>query len=154
MGRPPKFSEPSKRITVTLPNRTLADLGAISPDVAVAITKATGATVGSQHRHGNEVEVVEMIPGHSLIVVGPSAALATIPWLSMVEITPSRYLLAIPSGTAVEALEVAISDVIERQAPANKAEREMLEELRNLISRVRRASIVSKAELLIVKTAP
>ena len=151
-GRPPKFDEPSRRITVTLPNHTLEDLSAISPDRAFAITKATSAAVGRGGRHVKAVEVVEMIPGHSLIVVGPSPSLSRIPWLSLVEIAPARFLLAIPSGTAVEALEVAIADAIEKLPEADKSERPMLEELHSLISRVRRASIVSKAELLIVKT--
>ena len=152
-GRPRKFDEPSHRITVTLPKRTLQDMETISPDRAQAIVKAMDATMGARPGTAKPVDVVEMIPGHGLIVVGPSASLSRIPWLSMVEIAPARYLLVVPSGTAVEVLEVAISDAVEHLPPAEKRERSMLENLRKLISGIRRSSTVTKAELLIVKTA-
>ncbi|MFO1523904.1 MAG: hypothetical protein U1G05_18115 [Kiritimatiellia bacterium] len=152
-GRPRKFDGPSHRITVTLPKRTLQDLETISTDRAQAIVKATEATMGGRPGAAKAVDVVEMIPGHGLIVVGPSAALAKIPWLSMVEIAPARYLLVVPSGTAVEVLEVAISDAVEHLPAAEKREKTMLENLKKLISGVRRSSSVTKAELLIVKTS-
>src|SRR5690606_34115626 len=40
VGRPPKFREPSGPVTVTLPNRTLAQLRRIDADRAKAIVKA------------------------------------------------------------------------------------------------------------------
>ena len=151
-GRPRKFSEPSTRITVTLPKSTLKDLAAIHGDRAQAIVRATRAAMGGVPGRSRPVEVVEMIPGSGLIVVGPCASLARIKWLNMIEIAPARYLLTLPTGTAVEVLEVAIHDALE-QLPANEErERAMLETLKNLLVGVRRTSTVSKAELLIVKT--
>lgn len=151
-GRPHKFSEPSTRITITLPDSTLEGLSSIHPDRARAIVKATGVTLGMTPDRLKSVDIVEMIPGYGLIIVGPSAALRRIPWLTMIEITPSRYLLSIPSGTAIEVLEVAITDTLEHLKKTEQHEAEMLEALRTLLVRVRRASSVSKAELLIVKT--
>jgi hypothetical protein len=55
---------------------------------------------------------VDMAPGKSLIVVGPSQVLRKIPWLNMIEITPTRYLLTIPPGMSIEALEVTLIDLI------------------------------------------
>ncbi len=151
-GRPRKFAEPSTRITVTLPKGTLRELAAIHGDRAQAIVRATRAATGGVQGRPKPVEVVEMIPGCGLIVVGPCASLARIKWLNMIEIAPARYLLTLPTGTAVEVLEVAIRDALEHLPEAEEHERAMLETLKDLLVGVRRASTVSKAELLIVKT--
>lgn len=151
-GRPRKFAEPSTRITITLPKSTLKDLAAIHGDRAQAIVQATRAAMGGVPGRTKSVDVVEMIPGSGLIVVGPCAALSRIPWLNMIEIAPARYLLTVPSGTAVEVLEVAIRDAIEQLPASEQREKAMLETLKDLLVGVRRASTVTKAELLIVKT--
>ena len=151
-GRPRKFDEPSHRITVTLPKRTLQDMETINPDRAQAIVKALDAIMGGRPDLAKQVDVVEMFPGHGLIVVGPSSELSKIPWLRMVEIAPARFLLVVPSGTVVEVLEVAINDAIEQVPQSQKREREMLETLGKLISGIRRSATVIKAELLIVRT--
>ena len=151
-GRPRKFAEPSTRITITLPKSTLKDLAAIHGDRAQAIVRATRAAMGGVPGRTKPVDVVEMIPGSGLIVVGPCASLARIPWLNMIEIAPARYLLTVPSGTAVEVLEVAIRDAIEQLPASEQREKVMLETRKDLLVGVRRASTVTKAELLIVKT--
>ena len=151
-GRPRKFAEPSTRITITLPKSTLKDLAAIHGDRAQAIVRATRAAMGGVPGRTKPVDVVEMIPGSGLIVVGPCASLARIPWLNMIEIAPARFLLTVPSGTAVEVLEVAIRDAIEQLPASEQREKVMLETLKDLLVGVRRASTVTKAELLIVKT--
>src|SRR5450759_23990 len=107
-GRPPKFSVPRRPVTVTLPERTLSQLAAIDTDKARAIVKATDAVRGYGDSRFRTVELVEMAPGKSLIVVSPSQALKRIPFLKLIEIAPARHLLTIPSGTAIESLEVAL----------------------------------------------
>ena len=151
-GRPPKFAEPSRPVTVTLPQRTLDDLERIDEDRARAIVKATRAAVGDESGQGGPLQVVEMVKGMGLIVVGPSVGLRSLSWLNMVEIAPSRFLLALPSGTPVEVLEVALSDLLERLPASQEGERVQLEALRRLLAKARRATSVTKAELLLVQT--
>ncbi len=107
-GRPPKFREPRRPVTMTLPERILDLLAEIDPDRTCAVVKVTEAVVGAGKGHFKPVELVEMAPGKSLIVVGPSKALRKIPWIKLIEIARTRYLLTIPSGTSIEALEVAL----------------------------------------------
>ncbi len=150
-GRPPKFSESRRPVTVTLPDRTLAQLAAIDEDRARAIVKITNAIVEGDRHRLCPVELVEMAPGKSLIVVGPSQSLKRIPWLKLIEIAPARYLLTIPSGTAVESLEVALSDLLKHpDMQHNERERVTLQELMNLIGHQRRTKRMSKAEVLII----
>ena len=153
IGRPPKFHEPRRPITVTIPDRTLAELDRIHPDRAQAIVKAVEAMKPANESQSRPpIETVEVCPGQALIVIGPSVELKKIPWLRLVEIAPMRYLLSITSGTPVEALELAIRELIEDLDPAEEYERELLHGIREQISSVRRGQKLSKAEILFVAT--
>jgi hypothetical protein len=152
-GRPPKFREPRYPVTMTLPKRILDQLAEINPDRTRAVVKVTEAVMGAGQGPFKPVELIEMAPRKSLIVVGPSKALQSIPWLRLIEITPARFLLTVPSGTSIEALEVALRDLI-THPELLKEEREnaVLHELLELIGRQRRAQRLSKAEILIINS--
>ncbi|MCX6993342.1 MAG: hypothetical protein NT011_09410 [Kiritimatiellaeota bacterium] len=138
---------------MTLPERTLSQLAAIDEDRARAIVKITDAMAGSARHRSRPVELVEMAPGKSLIVVGPSQALKRIPFLKLIEIAPARYLLTIPSGTAVESLEVALHDMLnDLKIQNDEREHTIILELMNLIGHQRRTKRMSKAEILIINT--
>ncbi len=138
---------------MTLPERILDQLAEIDPDRTCAVVKVTEAVVGTGKGHFKPVELVEMAPGKSLIVVGPNKALRKIPWLKLIEIARTRYLLTIPSGMSIEVLEVALRDqVTNPDLPKSGQDNIVLQELLNLISHQRRAQRLSKAEILIVDT--
>jgi len=152
-GRPPKFREPRQPVTMTLPQRVLSLLAEIDQDRACAVVKVTEAVAGLDRQHFKPVELVEMAPGKSLIVVGPSKSLRMIPWLKQIEIAPARYLLTIPSGTSIEVVEVALRDLVHNaELQKDERENEVMQEILNLISHQRRARRLSKAEILIVDT--
>ncbi len=152
-GRPPKFREPRRPVTMTLPERILERLAEIDPDRSCAVVKATEAVVGTGRGHIQPLELIEMAPGKSLIVVGPSQALRKIPCLKLIEITPARYLLTIPSGMSIESLEVTLRDLILNPELREKEhEYGILHELLNLIGHQRRAQRLSKEEILIINS--
>ena len=151
-GRPPKFREPRRPVTMTLPKRILDQLAKIDPDRTRAVVKITEAVVGANKEHFKPVELVEVAPGKSLLVVGPSKLLRESPLLKMIEIAPARYLLTVPSGTSIEALEVALRDAIHNtESEKNGLEDRILHELLELISHQRRSRCLSKAEILIIE---
>jgi hypothetical protein len=138
---------------MTLPERILERLACIDEDRAQAVVKVTEAVSGAGEKAFKPVELVEMAPGKSLIVVGSSKALWGIPWLKMIEIAPMRYLLTVPSGTAVEVLEVALRDQFnDPDFQKDDWEVSILRELLSLIGHQRRSRRLSKAEILIVST--
>jgi hypothetical protein len=151
-GRPPKFHEPRRAVTMTLPERTLLQLAAVDRDRARAIVKLTNAAVCEDLPPGKLVEVVEIEPGTGVILVGPSSYLRRIPWLKLVEITPARYLLVIPTGTPIDSLEVALRDILDELPATEQRERAILEELESRMRQLRRVKKVSKAELLFIDT--
>lgn len=150
-GRPPKFRERGRPVTVTLPDATLARLAAIDPDRSRAIVRATDAAFQSAGESPQLPELVEVAPGLSIILVGPSAALRKIEWLRLMEIAPSRFLLIIPSGTSIDSLELAVIDLLDNLAPSDLWERAVIQRLRELIGKLRRGAEVSKAELLLIQ---
>ena len=152
-GRPKKFDEASRPVTVTLPERTLRQLHRINEDRALAIANVVDIVAGSTTNPTRPVEVVEVSKSKAIIVVGPSKSLRKIPWLHMVEIAPTRYLLCIPTGTSIESLEVTILDMLENLPPEETEERVLLEDLRKCISLQRRQKMVSKGELLFINVA-
>jgi hypothetical protein len=152
IGRPPKFSEARRPVTITLPETTLQQLASIHADRAKAIVKLVNAAVRVGPQAHPLVETVEVAQGQSLILVGPSKALKEIRWLRLAEIAPARFLLAIPPGTAMESLEIAILDLMEKLPEKEDYERQLLTTLAKILSVARRQSQVTKAELLFVAT--
>ena len=150
-GRPPKFKEAGWPVTTTLPESALQQLAAIDDDRALAIVKAAAVATRVDSGKATSVEVVAALPGYAIIVVGPSASLRSLPWLHLVEVAPTRYLLVLPSGTAVEALEVALDDLRERLTPPAGYEWELLTELHRVLRLRRRQQDVSKAEILLLR---
>lgn len=149
-GRPPKFTEARRPVTVTLPERILQKLETVSADRAQAIVKCTEAVTGKDDKNFKPVELIKVLPGKALIIVGPSRALAKIAWLRLVEISPARYLLVLPSGMAIDTIELAIIDQMESLGPEDKDEHTLLKELRQIISSQRRDNTISKGELVFV----
>jgi hypothetical protein len=151
-GRPPKFNEESTPITVTLPRRILHNLKTIDRDRAKAIVKCVDHMVQATEGSERKVKVIDVEKGTGLIVVGPSQSLQSIPWLKLIEITASRFLLAVPSGTAIETLEIAIMDQIDNLSEDMAHEKILLTELRNTITHHRRKDGFTKGEILYIDT--
>lgn len=150
-GRPPKFAESRRAVTVTLPDRTLKSLERVSADRARAIVKCVDAVVRGNAGAPPDVELVEVMSGKALIIVGPCQALGRIEWLKLVEIAPARYLIMLPSGKPIECLEVEIQDILDGLGPDDE-DRPLLERLREVMVTQRRRRTVSKAELILVDT--
>ncbi len=147
-GRPKKYAEPSGPITVTLPDRILRLLEGIDSDRSKAIVKCVEAqtTLAGPDKGINIVKATEE---SAVIIVSSRRHLQKIPWLRLVEIAPSRFLLAMPGGTDIATLEVSLLDLLEH-LPADDEERAMLEELRHHLTVHRRSNNVSKGEILFV----
>ena len=150
-GRPRKFQEPSKVITVTLPVRTLRQLEAVNPDRAQAIVKVTDAAARNADTPSQQVDIVKVLPDKAVILIGASPHLEQIPWLQLVEISPTRHLLTMPPGTPVEQLEVALMDILDNLTCDNW-ERWMLVDLREKITWLRRDRKMRRAEIIFIES--
>jgi hypothetical protein len=149
-GRPPKFSEASRAITVTLPDRTLEQLSAVNEDRAKAIVEAVEALVGGDPGIHQRVEVIEVERGTGIIVVPEIPSLRRIPWLRTVKLAPMRHLLVIVSGTPIERVELELGDLLEDCRESAPHEVPLLSKLRELFGRLRKGERISKGEMLFV----
>lgn len=152
-GRPPKFKEVCRPITVTLPERILNELERVGPDRALALVKCVEATIGASDGEKRPVELIEVLPGKALIVVNSNRSLSRIEWLRLVEIAPARYLLVLPPGMPIERLEVEMRDLMESLDSGDTEEHLILEELQKMLIQQRRQKTLSKGELLLVDMA-
>jgi hypothetical protein len=151
-GRPKKFNEVCRPVTVTLPERILLLLASVSPDRAKAIAKVADGALGRTGSPPPPVEMVEVAPGKAAIFVAHSKYLESLPWLRLVEIAPARHLISLVTGTSVEKLEVAIGDLLDAIPDSERSERELLEALRKSIRAPRRSQKIVKEEILFVES--
>ena len=149
-GRPRKFSEASRPVTVTLPERTLKLLESVNADRALAIAKAADAATVAPASNDKPVSLVKIDASTAIILVGPSKCLRTISWLRLVEIAPARYLLSIPTGTPPERLELAIMDLLSDLAADDTYERELLEILLAQFAHLRTNRSMTKSDIILV----
>jgi hypothetical protein len=150
-GRPPKFDEPSRPITLTLPERTLKGLERIDADRGRAIVKLTNAALREGNDDPRQVDIVQVADKTGLLIIGPCEALRRISFLHLVEVAPGRYLLALDSGNDFRGLELAVQDVLADLPQSELRERELITELLDHIRKLRKAELVSMAEILFVR---
>ena len=155
-GRPAKFDEPSRPVTITLPDRILDRLMEIDGDRAKAVVKAveTALAGGPRGPKAEPVGELRVAKDESLLVVARSRLLASIPWLTMVEIAPGRHLLSLRDGVPIEKLEVTLGDLLDSSPDASEAERNVLRTLLTRIRTPRRNQAVRKEEILVVRSIP
>lgn len=146
-GRPPKFREERRPVSMTLPLRVLEILKSVNSDRARAVVKLAEAAGGEDNR--KLAEIVEVAPRRGLIVVAKSRILESIEGLHLVEIAPGRYLITVKANLSLESIEVQVEDKIEEETE-DLRERKLLKELLSHIRHQRRRRAVSKEELLVI----
>jgi hypothetical protein len=151
-GRPPKFGQPSRPITVTLPESTLEGLRQIHPDRGQAIVKLTSAAMSQGSSSRPLVEIVDVATKTGVLIIGPCEPLRNIPFLHLVEVAPGRFLLALAPGNDFRNLEIAVNDVLEELPEEDDRNRELILQLLASIRGLRKAAKVSMAEIVLVST--
>jgi len=149
-GRPRKFTKPSKVVTMTLPEETLEELTLIDQDRGQAIVKLTKDALQRNGAATPAVEIVHVSQRTGCIVISACNALRTIPFLHLVEISPGRFMLALDPGNDFKALELAVRDTIDATSRENIQDLELMNDLLEVIKRLRKTERVSMAEILFV----
>jgi hypothetical protein len=149
-GRPSKFAEPSRPVTVTLPERVLQQLTTVDADRAKAITKLADASLNPGGIPMRPVATVNVAEGRAVILVCHSEPLLSLPWLRLIEVAPARYLISIRSGTPIESMEVSLHDLLEVLPAENRKDREVIEALMKIFRSSRRDKTMTKEEIFIV----
>ena len=151
-GRPAKFNEPSRPVTVTLPESALRRLSAIhAGDRARAIVKALDSLSEGPDKTVPAVNELPISNGRTLLTVADNRLLRAIPWLTLIEIAPGRHLISVESGTPIERFEVALVDILETDVTATDAERDAIRQLLHSLRAPRRNQAVTTEEILVIE---
>src|SRR5262245_9493432 len=108
-GRPPKFTEPSQRVTLTLPRRLIDSLRANDSDLSRAITN--GLDTRPVHRK-LIVDVMRVGRRESLIIINPTL-LPTLPECTFIRLAADRAFIALQPSSTLADLSLAVSDRLE-----------------------------------------
>ena len=152
-GRPAKFDEPSRPVTVTLPDRILDRLTEVDADRARAIVKAVEAVLGDAPVRTEVVRELRFDKDETLLTVADNRLLRSIPWLTMIEIAPGRHLLSLKKDISIEMFEVTLCDLLDAHPDATPSERRTLERLVECIRTPRRNRALRTEEILVIRTS-
>lgn len=109
-GRPRKYSEPSRPVTVTLPVATIEALAAIDPDLSRAIVRSVHP---AGRRRGHAVAELSRFGRRAVIVVNASRALERRIGIDLVPLPDGRALISFEDDTTPDAVELRIEDALE-----------------------------------------
>lgn len=128
-GRPRKYDEPSRAVTLTLPESVIASLNEVDTDLGYAVTGLARTRLPQRIRRPAEVV---MRGHHAVISVEPTPALEQRLGVELVPLPDGRALLAFDAlGSAAE-LEVRVQGALDDPSlPAN--DRPVLEGVRDIL---------------------
>jgi len=148
----PKSDDPKRVITLALTEKILHMLETFDQDINQAITKVINIASQRTIPKGSSFEVIKVAPHKSIFIVGSGTLLSRIHWVKLVEVAPGRNLITIPSGTSIEALEIAILELIESIPSDETVNQTLLKEFHKYVGRLRRYNKMSRAEIMMVDT--
>ena len=145
-GRPRKFAEPSRAVTLTLPERLLAALGAVDADLSRAVVRIAQSALAKRKHPPAELAAFGR---RAVIVVNPSRTLEQRTGVVLVPLSDGRALISFDEELTPARLELRIQDVLED--PALTAEdRGIFEGIREILKSARRSRDVTLTERHIV----
>ena len=150
-GRPPKFAGPSRVVTVTLPEETLARLAELDGDRARAIVHATELAMAALESSVDpSVEMQPVSARTAVITVPDSPALSALDGLNLIQIRPSRYLIVLDPGMALAEVELSVLDALESLSPGDDRDHAILSQLLRSLRASRRSDRAKTGELILV----
>ena len=147
-GRPRKFKEPCRAITMTLPQRVIDLLSTIDADRTKAVAKLADAFFAPSGTPRKAIDYLPLPDRKKLILVANSPTLRTLPWLHLVELSPARHLICLDHGIPTEKLELTLVDILESQP--GSPERPFLSELLTALRAPRRSQGIAKGEIIFI----
>lgn len=109
-GRPRKFAQPSRPLTLTLPDRVIDALGAIDADIGRAIVRLAQPVL---RRRPHPPAELAAFGRHAVIVVNPTRTLEQRTGVELLHLPDGRALIAFDEANSIADLELHIADALE-----------------------------------------
>lgn len=150
-GRPRKFTELSRAVTLTLPESVLAALADIDRDLSRAVVRVTQPEM--RQRPHPPVELASF-GRRAVIVVNPTRTLEQRTGVFLVPLTDGRALIAFDESVTAARLELTIQDALDDPAlPPEDAK--IFAGIRDLLRNARTSKSVSllQRSILVIESA-
>jgi hypothetical protein len=145
-GRPRKFTEPSRPVTVTLPERIIDALTSIDVDLGRAIVRVAQPALADRPHASAELATFGR---HSVIVVHPSRTLERRTGIELLHLPDGRALISFDQTRTIPSLELLIKDALEdRDLP--RADRRMFEAIADILKTARRSDRVAVLQRTVI----
>jgi hypothetical protein len=109
-GRPRKFMEPSRAVTLTLPEHVIAALSDIDHDLSRAVVRLAQPEVARQPHPPAELATFGR---NAVIVVNPTRTLEDRTGVMLIPLSDGRALISFGEPITIARLELSIRDVLE-----------------------------------------
>jgi hypothetical protein len=145
-GRPRKFSRPSRRVALTLPEDVIASLQAIDPDLSRAVARTAVPALARETWRQAELAT---FGGSTVIIVPNNRVLTQRTGVELVPIGDGRALLTFDERVTIPQLELQIGDVLNDGA-LSAENRVLFEQLAEILASIRRTSDIEMRQRSIV----
>jgi hypothetical protein len=138
-GRPRKFAEPSRTLTLTLPESVLTTLSAIHADVSQAIVQLARRPSRRPKTRAADLLVYGQ---RAVITIRPTPSLELRAGVQLVPLPDGRALISLEAATSLAALQLSLTDALDDER-LNGADRGVYEHLRDILREARRSADVT-----------
>ena len=157
-GRPRKYAEPSRAVTLTLPEHIIDELSEVDADLSRAIVRVTERTRRSRAhsaRAVNPAVALTRFGRHAVIVVTPSPALAGVNGVELVPMADGRALIALERARTIADLELTLEDALDGAA-LSKTDEETFRSVLSILREARRSKVVSllQRSIIVLESRP
>ena len=145
-GRPRKFAEPSRPVTLTLPLDVIAALGAVDTDLSRAVVRMVRPALGRRRHPPAELS---NFGSRAVIVIHRSRTLERRAGVCLVPLPDGRALISFDRPTTIEGLELTIADALE-DPRLDRADRAVFEGIGDILRSARRSRDVAMLQKSII----
>jgi len=146
-GRPPKYTRPSRTITVTLPEDVLKSLAELYTDMGRAIVRLTMTTSNGSPTRGVEVAT---FGSRAVIVVPPTKALKALSRVELVPLADGRALISIDDEMSEEQFELAVRDLLDGRT-MSEADHGVLQQLLSVLQEHRHSDTLTVRRIIVLR---
>jgi hypothetical protein len=136
-GRPRKFAEPSRAVTLTLPEETLARLATLDSDISHAIVRLSRR--GRSPAPPREPAELTAFGRRAVITIRPTPALERRAGIDLIPLPNGRALISFDQPKTIPDLELTLNDALEDRTLSGE-ERQVFESIRAILKDARRSN--------------
>lgn len=158
-GRPRKFNEPSRAVTLTLPEAVIERLAAIDRDLSRAVAEVVGRPAASSGRRaastGRRSAELSVFGDHAVITVTPTRALERRAGIDLVPLPDGRALISFDQPTTISDLELLLCDALDDRTLLDE-DRHVFEGIAAILKEARRSEDVAllHRSIIVLRSSP